>query len=105
MVSSNPNIFPVVLNNYISVKAAALYSSYSLQYLRRMLRSGKLLGLKVGRLWLMEKIPLMQTWREHKYRRSGDLAHSSFFGKDCLERVNVIIKAWYKKIHIIPLIL
>jgi excisionase family DNA binding protein len=55
IVSSNPNISPVVLNNHISVKAAALYNGYSLQYLRRMLRSGKLLGLKVGQLWLMDK--------------------------------------------------
>jgi len=55
MVSSNLNIFPIVLNNHISVKAAAQYSGYSLQYLRRMLRSGKLPGLKIGQLWLIEK--------------------------------------------------
>jgi hypothetical protein len=47
MVSSNPtNLF--VLNNHISVKAAALFSGYSLQYLRRMLRTGKLNGVKIG---------------------------------------------------------
>jgi len=55
MVSANPSVIPVVLNNHISVKVAAVYSGYSLQYLRRMLRSGKLLGLKVGQLWLIDK--------------------------------------------------
>jgi len=45
MVSTNRSVIPIVLNNHKSVKAAALYSGYSLQYLRRMLRSGKLLGL------------------------------------------------------------
>jgi len=55
MVSSNPDIHPVVLNYHISVKAADQYSGYNLQYLRRMLRSGKLLGLKVGQTWLMDK--------------------------------------------------
>jgi len=55
MASSNPSVSPVVLNNHISVKAAAIFSGYSLQYLRRMLRSGKLLGLKIGQLWLIDK--------------------------------------------------
>lgn len=45
---------PVVLDNYLSVKAAAEYSDYSHQYLRRLLRLGKLAGLKLGQLWLIE---------------------------------------------------
>ena len=45
----------VVLNNLISVKVAANYSGYSLQYLRRLLRAGYLNGLKVGQLWLIDK--------------------------------------------------
>ena len=44
-----------VLNNHISVRAAAYFSGYSLQYLRRLLRTGKLDGLKVGQLWLIDK--------------------------------------------------
>lgn len=55
MVSFNVSSFPVVLNNLIPVKAAAVYSGYSLQYLRRLLRSGRLSGLKVGQLWLIDK--------------------------------------------------
>jgi len=37
-------------SNQISVKAAAVSSGCSLQYLRRMLRNGKLAGIKIGRL-------------------------------------------------------
>lgn len=55
MISFNPTNTPLVLNNHISVKAAALYSGYSPQYLRRMMRHGKLPAVKVGRLWLINK--------------------------------------------------
>jgi excisionase family DNA binding protein len=48
-------IFPTVVNNHISVKAAATFSGYSLQYIRRLLRSGKLTGLKIGQVWLIDK--------------------------------------------------
>jgi len=43
MVSASV-VFPVVVNNHISVKVAAEFSGYSLQYLRRLLRYGKLDG-------------------------------------------------------------
>ncbi len=55
MVSFNPSFSPIVLNNHISVKTASKYSGYSLQYLRRLLRSGCLSGLKIGQLWLIDK--------------------------------------------------
>ncbi|MBC8509640.1 MAG: helix-turn-helix domain-containing protein [Anaerolineales bacterium] len=55
MVSFNVSSFPVVLNNLIPVKAAAEFSGYSMQYLRRLLRSGRLSGLKVGQVWLIDK--------------------------------------------------
>ena len=45
---------PFVVNNFLSVKDAAEYSGYSLQYLRRLLRTGKLAGLKLGQQWLVE---------------------------------------------------
>jgi len=55
MVSSIETNTPQVLNNCISVQAAAAYSGYSTQYLRRLLRNGKLAGTKVGQVWLVEK--------------------------------------------------
>ena len=45
---------PSVLNNYLSTKSAANFSGYSLQYLRRLLRTGKLTGLKIGQVWLID---------------------------------------------------
>ena len=44
---------PIVFNNCISVKDAASHSGYNIQYLRRMLRSGALSGVKIGQNWLI----------------------------------------------------
>jgi len=44
----------LVVTNHISVQAAAEFSGYSLQYLRRLLRCDKLPGLKIGQVWLIE---------------------------------------------------
>ena len=38
----------------MSVKAAAESSGYSIQYLRRLLRNGRLDGIKIGQVWLIE---------------------------------------------------
>ncbi len=44
-----------MVNNHISVKAAAEFSGYSQQYIRRLLRCGKLDGLRIGHVWLIDK--------------------------------------------------
>jgi excisionase family DNA binding protein len=54
-VDSVSEAFPFVVNNHISVQAAAEFSGYSLQYLRRLLRCGRLVGLKIGQVWLIDK--------------------------------------------------
>jgi len=46
---------PFVFNNCISVKAAVFHSGYNEQYLRRLLRDGKLSGLNLGQMWLIDK--------------------------------------------------
>jgi len=56
MISFNPQFTPVVVNNHITVQTAAEYSGYSLQYIRRLLRCGKLAGLKIGQVWLIDKV-------------------------------------------------
>ena len=57
MVSINQTpIF--ILNNHVSIKTAVLFSGYSSQYLRRLLRNGKLDGVKIGQLWLIDKFTL-----------------------------------------------
>jgi excisionase family DNA binding protein len=45
----------IVVNNHISVKDATEFRGYSLQYIRRLLRCGKLAGLKIGQVWLIDK--------------------------------------------------
>ncbi len=47
--------FPIVFNNCISVKGAAFHSGYNVQYLRRLLRDGRLSGVKLGQTWLIDK--------------------------------------------------
>ena len=47
---------PMVFNNCISVKAAAFHSGYNVQYLRRLLRDGRLTGMKLGQTWLIDKV-------------------------------------------------
>ena len=49
--------FPLVFNNCISVKAVAFHSGYNVQYLRRLLRDGRLFGMKLGQTWLIDKGP------------------------------------------------
>ena len=55
---------PIVFNNCISVKAAAVHSGYSLQYIRQLLRLEKLDGLKLGQQWLI-KIESFETFLEN----------------------------------------
>jgi hypothetical protein len=40
--------------NHVSVESAAEISGYNSQYLRRLLRAGKLNGVKVGQVWLID---------------------------------------------------
>jgi len=55
MISLSHSVQIQVLNNHISVQKAATYSGYSTQYLRRLLRSRKLEGVKIGQMWLVDK--------------------------------------------------
>jgi excisionase family DNA binding protein len=73
MASYNQQITPFVLNYYISVQVASAYSGYSLQYLRRLLRKGKLEGIKIGQLWLVDKgafdicLEQVQNMTDHRF--------------------------------------
>ncbi len=48
------NSTEILVEKNISVQAAAEKTGYNIQYLRRLLRSGKLDGIKIGQLWLIE---------------------------------------------------
>ena len=44
----------ILLDKFITVQAAAAVTGYCSQYLRRLLRAGKLEGVKVGQVWLIK---------------------------------------------------
>ena len=64
----------VVLERHLSVKAAAEYSGYNEQYLRRLLRAGRLKGIKIGQVWLIKLAPL------EAHLRKGQMAQDRRYG-------------------------
>ena len=44
----------ILINRHLTVQAAAEATGYNIQYLRRLLRSGTLEGIKIGQIWLIE---------------------------------------------------
>jgi len=56
---------PNILNNLISVNAAAECSGYSQQYNRRLLRAESLTGLILGKLWMIE-LASRTTWHKQE---------------------------------------
>jgi len=44
----------ILINRYVTVQATAEVTGYNIQYLRRLLRSGTLEGIKIGQIWLIE---------------------------------------------------
>ncbi len=54
----------VFINQHITVQAAAEVTGYNIQYLRRMLRSGALSGVKIGQMWLIE-MDALETYLQH----------------------------------------
>jgi hypothetical protein len=50
--SKKPN--GILIGKFISVQAAEEATGYNIQYLRRLLRSGTLEGIKIGQIWLIE---------------------------------------------------
>jgi len=42
------------IGKYITAQTATEATGYNLQYLRRLLRAGKITGIKIGQVWLVE---------------------------------------------------
>ena len=55
-----------IIHNYITVETAAEITGYNIQYLRRLLRSGKLTGTKVGQVWLIKLSALELYFQERE---------------------------------------
>ena len=58
----------LMLEEHLSVKAAAEHYGYNEQYLRRLLRTGRFEGVKIGQVWLIR----LDSLDEH--RRKGQVA-------------------------------
>jgi len=63
-----------VLEKHLSVKAAAEYSGYNGQYLRRLLRVGRLEGKRIGQVWLIKLSSL------EAHLRKGQLSRDQRYG-------------------------
>ena len=76
MFSVHPQIDSpeIVLERHVSVKAAAEFSGYNIQYLRRLLRAGQLEGMKIGQVWLI-KLASLET-----YARNGQMVRDRRHG-------------------------
>ena len=44
----------ILINGHLTVQAAADATGYNIQYLRSILRSGALVGIKIGQMWLID---------------------------------------------------
>ncbi len=66
---------------YMPAQAAAEYSGYNLQYIRRLLSSGSLEGVKVGQVWLVKIASLdayLKSLRKTDDRRYGPRVYQEF---------------------------
>ena len=72
----SPKVEPtgVVLERHLSVKAAAQHFGYNKQFLRRLLRAGRLEGAKIGQVWLIK----LSSLEEHV--RNGQTVQDRRFG-------------------------
>jgi len=68
------NLAGAVLERHLSVKAAAEKFGYNQQYLRRLLRAGRLQGTRIGQVWLI-KIASLEA-----HLHKGFLAQDRRFG-------------------------
>ena len=87
MFSFNPQIDSpeIVLEKRISVNTAAEFSGYNIQYLRRLLRSGRLEGTKIGQVWLIKMASFERYLRHGQvtcHRRHGPRKLRSDFGQE-----------------------
>jgi len=48
------NVSGILVEEYVIVQKAAALTGYNVQYLRRMLRAGRLKSAKVGQVWLIQ---------------------------------------------------
>jgi len=68
-------------DTYTPAQDAAAYSGYNLQYIRRLLNSGIIEGVRVGRVWLVKTASLdqyLKTVRTTDDRRYGPRVYQQY---------------------------
>ena len=55
-----------IIHNHITVQTASDISGYNVQYLRRLLRAGKLEAVQVGQVWLIKLSSLEAYFQERE---------------------------------------
>ena len=86
----------IVLEKHISVKAAAEFSGYSIQYLRRLLRNDRLEGIKIGQVWLIEMDSFAESraiTAEQRFAAAGDL-FARLFAEEKRQRILAASERW-----------
>ena len=70
---------PFVFNNCIAIKDAANHCGYNIQYLRRLLRDGRLTGKKLGQTWLIDKSKFESYLENANHKQDKRLGSKWFF--------------------------
>jgi len=68
-------------DSYMPAQAAAEYSGYSVQYLRRLLSTGVVAASRIGQVWLVSKVSLdayIKRIQNEKDRRYGPRVFHEF---------------------------
>lgn len=83
MISFSPqdDFSASVLDNHLSIQAAAEYSGYNVQYLRRLVQSKVIKAVKIGQMWLVAVDSLndyLKSVREAGDRRFGPRVYQEY---------------------------
>jgi excisionase family DNA binding protein len=71
MISFNTPLSPeynLISGQYLTVQSAAEATGYNAQYLRRLLRAGRLEGVRVAQMWLI-RLEALQAYLERMQHR------------------------------------
>jgi hypothetical protein len=82
--SSHGNSTGIVLDTHMSMEAAAAYSGYNIQYLRRIVRDGLIEGVKVGPIWLVKTASMdayLKSVRQTDDRRYGPRVYQEYMNE------------------------
>lgn len=74
----------IIIGKFVTIQIAATISGYNLQYLRRLLRAGKLSGTKLGQVWLIDYDSLEAYFRSKTNSTDQRCGPKSLSSDQCL---------------------